>query len=327
MAISLTHGQPDEALLGLLALNTPQGPDRVQVINPPPFPNDPTGGLGNLLSQMRAQPAVALTPSDPLAAMNPRIRSRRERLDKMADLEWQNIAKLFADPNANLTEDQKADILNQYQQQYAYRQMPNPIDVTAAKDESIPEVRLAKARETLRQSKAYTPEWDALVKINKDGEIDFRDLISWRELEKESGGAQTASNDKQLRKQAYDFELKQHALYKPQEPGDEATPQEIDQYKSEFNAWVAGQRRIWEQYYGDPSQYKTPMPPDVQQASAVEPAVRAQQVASTRGLPVVASYDQYVEQVAGNKLSEGDQFVDDVGGVWVIRNGRPQRAQ
>lgn len=249
---------------------------------------------------------------------------RQKNLQKQGAQEWTRIAKVFADPKANLTSEQKAHVLNQFQQQYGALSMPNPIDITTAEDESDPKIQIANARQKVRGMKGYDPFWESLIKTNKDGEIDYKDLIEWRKLE---GKDQNPAQDMAARKQAYEFDKKQHEEFRPESPGDEATPEEIDQYKESFARWQGGQRNLYNQYFGDTEQHKMPMPPQAETQQPPRPALPPQEQASKLGVSYVKSGDQFDELVQQGLLSPGDSFVDDVGHVWQIdEQGVPRAA-
>ena len=109
-----------------------------------------------------------------------------KQAQRMAQLEWSALLRAGADPNHPLTADQFGEAVTQFQEKYAMFSMPNPVQLYEAESEQDnPELKLANARSRLQESlgDAWTPKYESMIKLTKDGDLDYGDYHREREIE------------------------------------------------------------------------------------------------------------------------------------------------
>lgn len=255
---------------------------------------------------------------DTAAAAGPsRVPTRSEysfvnQRDKQYALDQQRIAKLFSDPRASLSGDQKADILNQLQAAYPERSFTNPIDVSRAQEESNPETKLANARAAVRNLPGANQFWETLIHVNKDGEIDFSDLIKWRGLEKETQPGKLTPAIQRAYETAK--EIHQRKLPDIKNFTDAEGNVKTELYNRALSLWEAQERGIIRQYDPDAAAHLPPLPAESHPAAPdTAPAP------SAPPLKLITSKESYQAALAHHELDVGDQFTDEAGRVLQIR--------
>lgn len=236
---------------------------------------------------------------------------RQKQMSRMASYQWQQVAKLFADPNANLSTQQRAEILNQLKQTYAGQNLPNPIDIQTAQDEQTPEVQTANARNKLRGESWYNPIYEEMIDPETNT-IDWQRVNDARKIDLEERGSKLKliETEQKLRRDAYDAEVQGLEVLKPLPLPKEATPEDRAAYRQQQLEYLQAVRGAHSRVFGSA--------PQAAPATSA-PATTRQQEAAAAGVPVINSSDEFDQLVKQGKVQPGFVFVDNEGNTLVVK--------